>query len=83
KDPTINKERTLARSNSKLRGSMSSLVSQQSSNSSSLNTNNIHDDIKALILDPSSVAIPINNNHDEDSHFPSRIIEIGSCNRCS
>ncbi|CAF4025099.1 unnamed protein product [Rotaria sp. Silwood2] len=83
KNPTINKERTLARSNSKLRSSMSSLVSQQSSNSSSLNTNNIHDDIKALILDPSSVAIPISNNHDEDSHFPSRIIEIGSCNRCS
>jgi hypothetical protein len=92
KNPTSTKERTLTRdnSNSKLRGSMSSLVSQQSSNSSSLNTNNIngidinniHDDIKALRIDPSSVAIPI-NNHDESSNSPIRIIEISSCNRCS
>ncbi|CAF1170719.1 unnamed protein product [Rotaria magnacalcarata] len=94
KNQIINKERTLARnnSNSKLRGSMSSLISQQSSNSSSLNTNNIngldinnvHDDIKALRIDPSSVAIPINNNNNEEnSHFPIRIVEISSCNRCS
>lgn len=91
KNVTMNKERTLARnnSNSKLRGSMSSLVSQQSSNSSSLNTNNlngfdnnnIHDDIKALRIGPSSVAIPI-NNEDENSNVPLRIVEISSCNRC-
>ncbi|CAF2460586.1 unnamed protein product [Rotaria sp. Silwood2] len=93
KNPTIIKERTLARnnSNSKLRGSLSSLISQQSSNSSSLNTNNIngidinniHNDIKALRIDPSSVAIPLINNNDENSHIPNRIIEISSCNRCS
>lgn len=93
KNGPFNKERTtLTRdnSNSKLRGSMSSLISQQSSNSFSLNTNNIHamdsnnihDDIKALRLDPSSVAIPINNN-DENPNSPVRIIEISSCNRCS
>jgi hypothetical protein len=92
KNITLTKERTLTKdnSNSKLRGSMSSLISQQSSNSSSLNTNNIngmdinniHDDIKALRIDPSSVAIPINHN-DENSHSPIRIIEISSCNRCS
>ncbi|CAF1049493.1 unnamed protein product [Rotaria sordida] len=93
KNPTIIKERTLARdnSNSKLRGSLSSLISQQSSNSSSLNTNNIngmdinniHDDIKALRINPSSVAIPIINNNNENSSIPNRIIEISSCNRCS
>jgi hypothetical protein len=92
KNITLNKERILTKdnSNSKLRGSMSSLLSQQSSNSSSLNTNNIngidinniHDDIKALRIDPSSVAIPINSN-DENSNSPIRIIEISSCNRCS
>jgi hypothetical protein len=92
KNLTLNKERTLTKDNhnSKLRGSVSSLISQQSSNSSSLNTNNIngmdinniHDDIKALRIDPSSVAIPINNN-DENCNFPVRIIEISSCNRCS
>ncbi len=43
---------------------------------------NIHDDIKALRLDPSSVAIQI-NNHDENGSSPIRIIEISSCNRCS
>jgi hypothetical protein len=92
KNSTLNKDRLLTKDNhnSKLRGSMSSLISQQSSNSSSLNTNNIngidisniHNDIKALRLDPSSVAIPINNN-DENCHSPVRIIEISSCNRCS
>jgi hypothetical protein len=92
KNSTINKERSLARnnSNSKLRGSMSSLISQQSSNSSSLNTNNIngvdinniHDDIKALRIDPSSVSIPISVT-DENLNSPIRIIEISSCNRCS
>lgn len=86
------KERTLIKdpNNNKLRGSMSSLISQQSSNSSSLNTNNIngmdinniHDDIKALRLDPSSVAIPINNN-DDNGNSPSRVIEMSTCNRCS
>ena len=91
KNLTPNKERTLIKDpNNKLRGSMSSLISQQSSNSSSLNTNNIngmdiqniHDDIKALRLDPSTVAIPIPSN-DDNGHSPSRIIEISSCNRCS
>ncbi|CAF3583700.1 unnamed protein product [Adineta steineri] len=92
KNPTIAKERTLTKdiNNSKLRGSMSSLISQQSSNSSSLNTNNIngydinniHDDIKALRIDPSSVAIPINPT-DENSNSPLRIIEMSSCNRCT
>jgi hypothetical protein len=92
KNINLTKERTSLTkdtSNNKLRGSMSSLISQQSSNSSSLNTNNIngmdintiHDDIKALRLDPSSVAIPINN--DEHSNSPIRTIEISSCNRCS
>jgi hypothetical protein len=91
KNTTTNKERILTKdTNNKLRGSMSSLLSQQSSNSSSLNTNNIngmdinniHDDIKALRIDPSSVAIPINHS-DEYSNFPIRIIEMSSCNRCS
>ena len=89
KNSTNNKAR-ISISNNKLRGSMSSLISQQSSNSSSLNTNNINgmginnisDDIKALRIDPSSVAIPINSN-DESSYVPFRIIEISSCNRCS
>jgi len=90
KNSLLTKERTLTKDNSKLRGSLSSLISQQSSNSSSLHTNNIngidinniHDDIKALRIDPSSVAIPINPN-DENSNTPIRIIEISSCNRCS
>ena len=78
-------------SNSKLRGSHSSLVSQQSSNSSILNANyfngldinNVNEDIKALRLHPSSVAIPIVNESNEKGNFPSRIIEMSSCNRCA
>ena len=91
KNTTLTKERILTKdNNNKLRGSVSSLISQQSSNSSSLNTNNIngidinniHDDIKALRIDPSSVAIPININ-DDNENSPNRIIEISSCNRCT
>lgn len=92
KNLNLTKERTLIKdpTNNKLRGSMSSLISQQSSNSSSLNTNNIngmdinniHEDIKALRLDPSSVAIPININ-DDNGNSPSRVIEMSTCNRCS
>ena len=92
KNPATSKERSLTRdmSNSKLRGSVSSLISQQSSTSSSLNTNNIngldinsvHDDIKSQRLDPLSVAIPISDQGDHASS-PLRIIEISTCNRCS
>ncbi|CAF1037250.1 unnamed protein product [Rotaria sp. Silwood1] len=85
-NPIINKEQTLSRnnSNSKLHDSISSFISHQSSNSSSsLNTNNINEvDIKDFCLDFSNVAIPISYNHDRNSHFPSRIIEISSCSRC-
>ncbi|UJR37238.1 hypothetical protein I4U23_029947 [Adineta vaga] len=91
RNSSLLKERSLTKdNNNRLRGSVSSLVSQQSSNSSSLNTNNIngidinniHDDIKALRLDPSSVAIPVNSS-DDNSRSPVRIIDISSCNRCS
>ena len=92
KNPAANKERSLTRdtSNSRLRGSVSSLISQQSSTSSSLNTNNIngldinsvHDDIRSLRLDPSSVAIPLGGQGDSASS-PLRIIEISTCNRCT
>ncbi|CAF0994016.1 unnamed protein product [Adineta ricciae] len=93
RNSSLIKERGLTKdsnNNNRLRGSMSSLISQQSSNSSSLNTNNIngldinniHDDIKALRLDPSSVAIPVTPT-DDHSKSPIRIIEISSCNRCS
>ena len=92
KNPSLTKERTLTRgnSNSKLRGSHSSLLSQQSSQSSSLNTNqftsseinHVQENIKALRLDPSSVAIPI-GSPEENSGLPTRTIQISSCNRCS
>lgn len=88
---SASKERSFIKENvsSKHRGSMSSLVSQQSSNSSSLNTNNIngldinniHDDIKSSRLDPSSVAIPIAN--DDNDQTANQIVEISSCNRCT
>ena len=77
-------------SNGRVRGSLSSLVSQQSSNSSSLNTNQFngleinhaHEDIKALRLDPSTVAIPLDAS-EHNAMTPTRVIEISSCNRCT
>jgi len=88
---STSKERSFIKENvnNKHRGSMSSLLSQQSSNSSSLNTNNIngiditniHDDIKSSHLNPSSVAIPITS--DDNDQTAKQIVEISSCNRCT
>jgi hypothetical protein len=93
KNSNLIKERNLTRNNSnqKLRGSLSSLNSQQSSNSSTLNTHPFSaleyigppsDDSRVFQLDSSNSALQFAASLD-NRITPSKIVEMSSCHRCT